>query len=139
LSAGKRRPTAFLTYSHADKEIVKQVAHQLLEQGVNVWYDAHQIGAGDNIADRVDRGVESADFLVFFMSESSLRSAWVTREVDAAITRQASGSGVRVLPVLLDNSALPPLFRSVHYVDLRDDNVENAVRVLLRAIHRSEP
>jgi len=132
---GGRPPTVFLSYSHEDKEIVSEVADQLRAAGINVWLDLSEIRWGDSLSERIDRGIDSADFLAFFMSRSSLGKAWPRAELNAIISRQLSSDrGAMVLPILLDDTEIPPLLRNVRYLDLRDRDVKARTRELVDTI-----
>jgi hypothetical protein len=49
--------------------------------------------------------------------------------------RQLSSSGgPRILPVLLKQAEVPPLLRDIHWLDMTDGDVDNAVALLLESI-----
>ncbi len=131
-----RPPTIFLSYSHEDKVIVTQFAEELKAAGMKVWYDLSEIKWGDNLRERIDRGLDSADYMVFFMSPNSMSKMWPRAELDAIMSRQIRGDrGAMVLPVLLeDTDDIPPLLRSIKYLDLRDGNVKKGVNELINTI-----
>jgi nucleotide-binding universal stress UspA family protein len=132
---GGRPPTVFLSYSHEDKEIVSEVAELLRADGIDVWFDLSEIHWGDSIQERVSRGLDSADFLAFFMSPSSLGNAWPRAELNTIISRQLSGDrGAMVLPILLQDTEIPPILRDIRYLDLRDRDVKGKAQELIAAI-----
>lgn len=135
-----RPPTIFLSYSHEDKRIVSEFADKLKAAGMKVWFDLSEIRWGDSIGERIERGLDSADYMVFFMSPNSLSQKWPRAELDAIMSRQIRGDrGAMVLPVLLENADIPPLLRSIKYLDLRDGNVKRGVSDLIKAIqHHSK-
>jgi hypothetical protein len=125
----------FLSYSHEDKEIVSEVAELLRADGIDVWFDLSEIHWGDSIQERVSRGLDSADFLAFFMSPSSLGNAWPRAELNTIISRQLSGDrGAMVLPILLQDTEIPPILRDIRYLDLRDRDVKGKAQELIAAI-----
>ena len=128
-------PTVFLSYSHEDKGIVSLIANELRAAGMNVWIDLSEIKWGDDIRDRIDRGLDSADCMVLFMSPSSISRALPHAELDAIMSRQIKGDrGAVVLPVLLEDTDIPPLLRNIKYLDLRDGNVKRAATELINTI-----
>ncbi|MCJ7566943.1 MAG: TIR domain-containing protein [Anaerolineales bacterium] len=132
---GGRPPTVFLSYSHEDKEIVSEVAELLRADGIDVWFDLSEIHWGDSIQERVSRGLDSADFLAFFMSPSSLGKVWPRAELNTIILRQLSGDrGAMVLPILLKDTEIPPILRDIRYLDLRDRDVKGKAQELIAAI-----
>ncbi len=131
----KKPPTVFLSYSHKDKGIVSSIANELKAAGMNVWIDLSEIKWGDSIRDRIDRGLDSADCMVFFMSPSSISRSGTRAELDAILSRQFKGDrGAVVLPVLLENTDIPPLLRNIKYLDLRDGNVKRVANELINTI-----
>jgi len=123
-----RPPTVFLSYSHEDKRIVSQFAEELKSTGMHVWFDLSEIRWGDSLGERIDRGLDSADFMVFFMSWNSLSKVWPRAELNAIMSRQLTGDrGAMVLPVLLEDTEVPPLLTNIKYLDLRDGNVKEGV------------
>jgi DNA-binding Lrp family transcriptional regulator len=132
-----RKPRVFLSHSHADKELVRDVADRLRASNIEVWIDEAELKIGDSWVRTIEHGLDSSDFIVFFISGNSLRSHWTRQELNVALTRQVSGEGGAVLlPILLEDVELPPLLRSVAYLDLRDRNTERATRLLANTIHQ---
>jgi hypothetical protein len=134
---GKRRPLVFCSYSHANKEIVKAVASGLRDAGIDVWIDEQDITLGAGIADTISRGLDSADFLAFFISRHSMTSEWAIKELNIVISRRLSKRpSAVILPILLEDVEVPALLRDVKYLDLRDGNVSRAVSDLIKAINQ---
>lgn len=134
-SEGRRRPLVFLSHSHADKEIVRQVAQVLREADYDVWFDEEEIHWGARIVDEVQRGLDTADFMAFFISQNSMNSQWAKRELNAMMLRRLEQrGGAVVLPIRLDDAEVPALLRDVMYLDLRDGDVPKAVAKMLEAI-----
>jgi len=131
----EKPPTIFLSYSHEDKRIVSLFAEKLKIAGMNVWIDLSEIRWGDSLRERIDRGLDSADYMVFFMSPNSMSKAWPRAELDAIMSRQIAGDrGAMVLPVLLKDTDIPPLLRNIRYLDLRDGNVKRGANELIDTI-----
>lgn len=134
---GKRPPTVFFSYSHSDKEIVIPFAAGLRTEGINVWLDEDTINHGQSIADEISRGLESADFLAFFISKNSINSPWARLELNAIMSKRLRGNNSPlVLPVLLDDAEVPALLRDRKYLDLRDRDTQRGVQKLLKSIRR---
>jgi hypothetical protein len=130
-----RHPIVFFSYSYNDKPIVLEVAEQFRLAGIEVWLDLSEIHFGDNIRERIDRGLDSADFIAFFVSYSSLEKPWTRRELNAIISRQLSGDrGAKVLPILLEDVDIPPVLRDIRFMDLRDHDVKSKAQEMIDAI-----
>jgi len=134
---GKRPPTVFFSYSHSDKEIVLPFAAELRAEGINVWLDEDEINYGQSIADKISGGLDSADFLAFFISKNSINSPWARLELNAIMSKRLLGNNSPlVLPVLLDDTEVPALLRDRKYLDLRDRDTQRGGRELLKSIRR---
>jgi hypothetical protein len=132
---GPREPTIFLSYSQIDKRIVRRIADGLRENGIRIWLDEREPKLGDSLRSKIEEGLDSADFVAFFLSKASTQSDWAQPELNAAISRQLSEDrGAVVLPVLLEDVDIPALLRDVMYLDMRDGDVERGIRRLTDAI-----
>ena len=69
----------FLSHSSKDKGYVEIVAKKL--QKYNLVYDSWTFDAGEKTIDEIYRSIEETGLFVLFISESSLQSAWVQREI----------------------------------------------------------
>jgi hypothetical protein len=85
VASGDRKPLVFLSHAHADKPIVRQVADALTKHGIDVWFDEAQLAIGDSLVARIEHGLDSADFVVFFLSRASVSSSFVRQEMNVAI------------------------------------------------------
>jgi hypothetical protein len=131
-------PAIFFSYSNSDRDLVRQVTDGLSNAGMRVWMEEANLKAAESSINEVERALDSADFIIFFMSPRSLSSGWPQRELQIALHRQVSGErGATILPVLLEKSDVPPLLRDIHWVDLTDGDVPRAVDELATAINHS--
>jgi hypothetical protein len=133
----ERAPTAFLSYARPDEPLVKEVADGLRAHGIDVWIDNSGNQLGDSLVTHVERGLDAADFVAFFLSKASVKSEWARKELNVAISRQVTGSrGATVLPILLEDVEVPALLRDVVYLDLRGGDVKGALKRLVASIRR---
>lgn len=129
----KRELTVFLSYAHRDSEVAQQVADRLKAAGIGIGLSFS--GRSENWIQDIERELSTAEFLIFFISRSSVESSFVMRDIQVALHRQVSGEGGAViLPILLQDVEVPPLLRSYQYIDLRQGDVEKVVREIVRAI-----
>lgn len=139
-SEGKRLPLLFLSHASQDSEFVRSVAARLSASELDVWIDADVISPGKSFVEEISRGLDAANFIVFFMSQASLSSGWARQELNIAMARRVDDPrGVVVLPVLLESVDVPPLLRDVLYIDGRDVDAGACAQQILRAIeaHRA--
>ena len=102
---------------------------------MEVWFDQDRLSLGASIVDEISRGLDSADFLAFFISKDSTQSKWALEELNIMMARRISGKGGAVIiPILLEDTEIPALLRDVKYLDLRGGDVFSGVKELSTAI-----
>jgi hypothetical protein len=108
----------FISYAHADADWVRVLAENLHQQGLQVFFDEWEIGPGDVLVHRLDKGILNSRNGILVVSPDSLSRPWVAEEYAAMITR-AVAAKQRLIPVLLKDAELPPLLASRVYIDFR--------------------
>lgn len=90
----------FINYAHADLELAKKVADQLIDIGVNVWMDTKNIKGGDLWKNRMDDGLWRSQFVVAIITKNSLHQdrEWVQYE-----QKQADFLLKIVIPCIFDD------------------------------------
>jgi hypothetical protein len=83
--------SVFLSYADSDREIVQKVGYALQERGIRVWFDESSVKIHVNRLREIEQGLDSADFVLFFISPSSVQEGWAQREIQVALHRQVSG------------------------------------------------
>jgi hypothetical protein len=128
------RKNAFISYSHEDKDFVRELALHLSEQGVPLFFDEWDIKPGDSLVRRIfEEGLAKADLFLIVLSKASVKSKWVREELDAATIRRIEGV-TRVVPILKEDCEVPVSLRSLMWVDLRQ-NVDTGIRKLVNAAY----
>jgi len=98
----------FISYSHNDKMLVKQIVSSLEKIGVTVFLDEKSINWGEEIQNKVKKALENSVALLVVISDESLKSQWVSFE-----TAYAMCKNIPILPLLTKpNVKLPP---QLHY------------------------
>ena len=76
-------PYIFVSYSHAESEIVLKTICALYDAGYRVWYD-EGIPAGDDWPLNIETHLRASDTVLFFASENSLSSSNCLSEIRTA-------------------------------------------------------
>ncbi len=134
-------PSVFLSYANADRDVVRQVADGLSNLGLQVWFDESSLKPRAEWVREIERELDSADFIIFFISQHSVQSVCAQKELQIALNRQVSGEhGAVLLPVLLERAEVPPLLRQIKWLNMTDGNVAHAVNELVDLVrHYSRP
>jgi hypothetical protein len=112
LSRERAYPSCFLSHSTKDAGFVQVFFSMLDTEGVSCWYAPQDLRIGSDIRETLDEVIREKDKLLLVLSENSVRSAWVSREVERALeverTRQSEGrADWRILfPIRLDDRIL---------------------------------
>jgi hypothetical protein len=101
---GRKMPTVFFSYSHADEALRDQLEKQLSmlkRQGViDTWHD-RRIGAGQDIDSSIDEHINSDDIILLLVSADFIASDYCYNvEMKRAIERHDRGEAI-VIPVIL--------------------------------------
>lgn len=126
----------FISYSTVDSDEVLDFVSILKNSGVEFFLDKIDIGWGESIVERVFSGIHSARFVVVFVSENSLKSNWVKREIIAAFEREIETDTLTLLPVLSCSQeefvSVFPFLKSKKY--LKFDDQEEIVQRLIELL-----
>jgi len=106
----------FISHTYKDHDFVLQLVEKLKKDGIDVWFDEWELTVGDSIVQKINEGLEKSSFLIVVLSEHSVRSKWVQRELNSTLARQLGRDHNVILPVLLelDFEDVPPLLRDIY-------------------------
>ena len=90
----------FLSHSSNDKGYVRKVVEKV---GIdNCVYDEYTFEAGMDTLEEIFKGLESSDLFVIFISDSSLESKWVKKEIKGAKDFLNANQIIRIYPIIVD-------------------------------------
>ena len=93
----------FISHATEDKEgVVRELAHELDDVGLEVWYDEFTLRIGDSLRRKIDAGLARSRFGVVVVSRSFFAKNWPQYELDGLVTREMAGGGQVILPVWHD-------------------------------------
>lgn len=104
----------FVSYAHSDMARVSAWMEHLHEQGVAIWRDREQRRLGDRWPKALGEAIAGARAVLLFWSAATSASEWVQVEWTTAQALR-----VPVLPVLLDDTPLPPSLSATQHVRAR--------------------
>lgn len=130
--ADSRVKQVFLSHTSKDKDFARRLAQDLRTAGVPVWYDEWELKVGDSLQRKIEEGIRQSGYLAVVISRHSVNSAWVQRELGAALAKELEARDVFVLPLLISHVEVPLLLRDRLYADFRGDYTEGLKRLLDR-------
>lgn len=128
----QKHPQVFLSYSGTDGEFAKRLAQDLRSRGINVWIADENIQIGDSITGRIEEAVSASQWIVVLISENSLESSWLDKELDLALSEEKRRGRTLVLPVLYQGKTLPSKLEGKAFADFRQDYESGLRRLLTR-------
>jgi len=126
----QREVVAFLSHSSKDKPFVRQLAADLTANGITVWLDEQMIRVGDSIVEKIGQGLAASDYFLIALSENSVDSEWVKRELNNALINEVESRRVKVLPLKLGVCEIPPLMKEKKYADFSVDYLTGLQQLL---------
>jgi hypothetical protein len=127
----------FLSYNHADQQVVLRLAERLRKAGLKIWMDVLVVKPGDIIPLKASEGLEQSKVLVMCISAAALASGWVALESSTVIHRDPANKERRFVPLLLSDCKLPNSLRPYKYIDYREET-DTAFAQLLAACTEDE-
>lgn len=128
----EERKDVFLSYSSKDRPFAARLANDLASFELAVWWDQWEMRVGDSLLMKIQAGIEASAWLAVVLSQSSVGSPWVTRELAAALTTEIASGRVVVLPLLMADCELPPFLRDKVYADFRSSYADGLEALLKR-------
>lgn len=123
----------FISYSRVDTNFVTHLIDDLTKQGLNVWLDQRNIGAGQRWDNTIQQALESSDLFVIVLTPSSVASENVLDELSYAINARK-----RIIPILFRNCEIPYRIARIQFVDFTRD-YQTGFRHLASEISQQSP
>jgi len=111
-----------LSFAGENRAYVRRVAAALRRRGIRVFFDEYEEAAlwgKDLYSHLTDIYGRAARFCVLFASKAYARKVWTNHERASAQERAISEHTEYILPARFDDTAIPGLRSTVHYIDLR--------------------
>ena len=141
--------SCFISYSSKDTDFAERLHADLQSNGVRVWFAPEDLKIGDKFRTRIDEAIKVYDKLLIVLSENSINSSWVEKEVEAAFEKENREKRVVLFPIRLDDSVMETdqawaadIRRTRHIGDMSGwkdhDRYQKAFERLMRDLKASE-
>ena len=143
--------SCFISYSTKDQEFAARLHADLQDNGVRCWFAPHDLKIGDRFQEVIEQSIRVYEKLLIILSENSVNSDWVEREVQAAMEKERHSPGDTALfPIRLDDDVMrsnrawaADIRRTRHIGDFRKwkdhDSSKSAFERLLRDLKTEGP
>lgn len=109
--------SCFISYSSQDDNFAKRLHADLQDKGVRCWFAPEDLKIGDRLDQSIDLAIRVRDKLLLILSEASMASAWVTKEVRTALDEETKYDKTVLFPIRLDEAVFDTTEQWAH--DLR--------------------
>lgn len=140
--------SCFISHSTKDKDFAERLYTDLQNKGVRCWFAPEDMKIGDEIRQRIDETIRVYDKLLLILSENSINSAWVKKEVETAFEKESRNNHTVLFPIRLDDQVMETatawaadIRRTRHIGDFTNwkhhDSYQQAFQRLLRDLKSS--
>ncbi|MBC8550456.1 MAG: toll/interleukin-1 receptor domain-containing protein [Candidatus Brocadiales bacterium] len=106
------KPIVFLSHSKKDIPFIDKLASDLRKCQIECWLDSEEIRAGKPWLKVIfEDGIPTCDVVIVYLTENSIQSKMVKKEIDASLIEQLSENGVSFIPYV-NNAKLRDELRS---------------------------
>ncbi|HEU5230987.1 MAG TPA: toll/interleukin-1 receptor domain-containing protein, partial [Ktedonobacteraceae bacterium] len=98
--------TCFISYSSKDQEFAERLYADLQSQNVRCWYAPEDMKIGDEFRARIDESIRLYDKLLLVLSQHSVMSPWVEKEVETAFEKERGHKKSVLFPIMLDDTVM---------------------------------
>lgn len=113
----------FISHASEDKdEIVRPLAEELDQKGVQVWYDEFELSIGDSLRESIDKGLSNSEYGIVILSEAFFEKKWTQYELNSLVSRHLD-EGEVILPLWHDIGKQEVMEQSPMLADLLAERV----------------
>jgi hypothetical protein len=125
----------FVSYSTRDRVFVEYLIQNLKLGGLKTFVDTEDIRLGASLMTAIESALTRSRNIMVVLSPAYMASAFAARELDLAVRLRVEQPEVRLIPLLLRDTDIPPFLSTVHHVDFRKRSAWNqSMEVLLEAL-----
>ena len=92
--------SCFISYSSKDQEVAERLYTDLQDNGVRCWFAPEDLKTGEKFWHRIDESIRLYDKLLIVLSQHSVESEWVEREVVAALEKEQQQKNLVLLSAI---------------------------------------
>lgn len=120
------KPKVFLSHAWENKAFIEKIAADLRRCSIDYWLDTEEIRDGRSWLKMIfEDGIPTCDAVIVYLTETSILSKMVQRELDAAVVQQLSDGGVNLLPYVSEASLRGQLRSDLQTLQCREWNEGN--------------
>jgi hypothetical protein len=98
--------SCFISYSSKDQEFATRLHADLQSKGVRCWFAPEDLRIGEKLRPSFDEAIRLHDKLMVILSENSVKSQWVEKEVETAFEKERKQNRTVLFPICLDDAVM---------------------------------
>ena len=98
--------SCFISYSTKDDAFARRLHADLQDKGVRCWFAPEDMKIGGEIRTHIDEVIRIHDKLLLVLSQDSVASAWVEKEVEMAFDKEIERKEPVLFPIRLDGAVM---------------------------------
>lgn len=135
------KPKVFLSHSSPDKPFIEKLADDLRQCKIDYWLDTEEIRDGRSWLKIIfEDGIPTCDAVIVYLTENSIHSKMVEKELDATVVEQLDERGITLLPYVSNadiRSQLRSDIRALQCREWNDSNYQLMLPTVISEIWRS--
>lgn len=96
--------SCFISYSSKDELFAKKLHQELRDSGIRCWFAPEDMKIGSPLRKTISEQIHLQDKLIIILSDNSIKSQWVSDEVEKAYEEEKRNGVLKLFPIRLDNS-----------------------------------
>ncbi|MBD3339989.1 MAG: TIR domain-containing protein [Candidatus Lokiarchaeota archaeon] len=105
----RKKSKIFLSYAHEDIGMAKRIYQDLINFGLNIWFDTESLEVGQLWENAILDAIEESDYFIAFLSSNSItKKGYVQKELKTAlnVVDLLPEDKIYILPVRIDNCSV---------------------------------
>ncbi|WPO35111.1 TIR domain-containing protein [Flammeovirgaceae bacterium SG7u.111] len=119
---GQLGTDVFVSYSRTDGDFARKINHALQFNGKTTWFDLESIASSSDFQTEINKGIETADNVLFILTPDAIASEYCAGEV--AYAEELGKRFVTILYRDIDVEKLPPALGNVQWIDFSSGNTD---------------
>jgi uncharacterized protein YjbI with pentapeptide repeats len=98
--------SVFISYSSKDQAFAERLHADLQSKKIRCWFAPEDLKIGDKFRVAIDEGIRGYDKLLLVLSEYSVGSDWVEKEVETGMEKERQQKRTMLFPIRLDDAVM---------------------------------
>jgi hypothetical protein len=98
--------SCLISYSSEDQSLAELLHADLTVENHRCWFSAENLKTGKRFQERIEESIRRYDRVIIVLSEASVKSRWVEREIEAIGEREIRENRTILLPIRIDDAVM---------------------------------